>query len=50
MFSDLELVVQWLFSEVRKFASFVWSLGWPGVIVICLPLAKRVVGIFKKIF
>jgi len=49
MFNDLLPVVEWLFSEISRLFSFVWSCGWIGVIVICLPLARKVVDIFRKI-
>ena len=50
MFEEVAPVVTWIFSETSKLVSFVWGTGWIGVILICLPLAKRVVDIFKKLF
>lgn len=50
MFSDLYPIVDWLFSELAKLVAFVWSCGWIGVAVICLPLIARVIHIFKKLF
>lgn len=50
MFDDLMPVVTWIFEETRKLADFVWKSGWVGVAVICIPLARKVVNIFKSIF
>ena len=40
----------WLFDNVSTLARFVWSSGWVGVCVIAIPLARKVVNIFKQIF
>lgn len=50
MFDEPIIVVHWLFDEVTTLARFVWSSGWVGKCVICIPLAREVVYIFKKIF
>lgn len=50
MFSDVQPVVTWLFSEVSALAVFVWNHGrWVGVCVIGLPLIVKVINIFKKL-
>lgn len=50
MFSSLSPIINWLFDNVNTLARFVWSSGWVGVCVIAIPLARKVVNIFKQIF
>ena len=50
MFDSLTPIVQWIFSEASKLAAIVWASGWVGVCVISIPLARRIVDIFKKLF
>lgn len=50
MFDDLIPVVNWIFEEATSLARIVWSSGWIGVCVIAIPLARKVVNIFKSIF
>ena len=50
MFSSLSPIINWLFDNVSTLARFVWSSGWVGVCVIAIPLARKVVNIFKQIF
>lgn len=50
MFSSLSPIINWLFDNVSTLARFVWSSGWVGVCVIAIPLARKVVYIFKQIF
>ncbi len=50
MFSDLVPIVDFLFDNLMNLFDMVWSAGWIGVIVICLPLARRVIDILKKLF
>lgn len=50
MFSDVSLVLNWLFEEVSDLANFIWSNGkWVGICVIGLPLIRRVINIFRKL-
>lgn len=50
MFNDLVPIVNWVFDEAAALARFVWSSGWAGVCVIAIPLARKVVNIFKSLF
>lgn len=50
MFSSIEPVVSWIFSEVSDLSAIVWASGWVGVCIIGLPLARKVIDIFRKIF
>lgn len=50
MFDELIPVVNWIFSEATKLARIVWASGWVGVCIIALPLARKVVNIFKSLF
>lgn len=51
MFSSLHPIVDWIFSELSKFVSFLWSdCKWVGVCVVGLPLLRKVVDIFRKLF
>lgn len=51
MFDDVLPIVNWLFSEVKSLATFVWSGGkWVGALVICLPIIRRLINIFSKLF
>lgn len=51
MFDSLLPVVTWLFGEVADLARFVWtSCSWVGVCVICIPLVRKVVNIFRSLF
>lgn len=50
MFNDLVPIVNWVFDEATALARFVWSSGWVGVCIIAIPLARKVVNIFKSLF
>lgn len=51
MFSEVQIVVDWLFTNISSLASFLWNrCGWAGVCVIGLPLLRKVVDIFRKLF
>lgn len=51
MFDTVKPVVDWLFSNVSDLAAFLWgSCGWVGACVVGLPLLRKVVDIFRKIF
>lgn len=50
MFSDVKMVVDWIFEELSVFAYFLWNnCAWVGVLVIALPLIRRVIDIFRRI-
>lgn len=50
MFSDVSLVLNWLFREVSDLANFIWNNGkWVGICVIGLPLIRRVINVFRKL-
>ncbi|WP_204248516.1 hypothetical protein [Lachnoclostridium sp. An14] len=50
MFDDLVPVVNWIFSELSAFVSWLWSsTSWVGVTIIGLLLFRKVVDIFKKL-
>lgn len=50
MFSDVQTVVTWLFSELAKLTNIIWtSWGWVGVSIIGLSLMRKVIDTFKKI-
>lgn len=50
MFSDVKLVVDWLFNQLSTLANLVWTEGkWVGLCVIGLPLIRRVINIFRKL-
>lgn len=50
MFDALLPIVNWIFDEVTKLAAFIWASGWVGICVIAIPLARKVVNIFKSLF
>lgn len=50
MFSDVNVVVTWIFSEITKFAQFLWDdCAWVGALIIALPLLRRLINIFRRI-
>lgn len=50
MFSDVNTVVDWAFSQLSIFVNFLWNdCAWVGVLVISLPLIRRVINIFRRI-
>ena len=49
-FSEVKVVVDWIFSELSAFASFLWtSAAWCGVLLIALPLLRKVINIFRRL-
>lgn len=50
MFDSVAPIVGWIFDETRKLAVFVYSCGWVGALVICLPIIRRMINIFKSLF
>lgn len=50
MFDELVPAVNWIFSELSKFSSWLWtSTSWVGVALIGLLLFRKVVDIFRKL-
>lgn len=50
LFDGPKLVVDWLFTEVLNFANILWSqFAWIGVLLITLPLLRRIVDIFRRL-
>lgn len=50
VFSEVNVVVDWIFTQLTVFARFLWNdCAWVGVLLIVLPLVRRVINIFKQI-
>jgi len=50
VFSEVNVVVDWIFAQLSVFVRFLWNdCAWVGVLVISLPLIRRVINIFKQI-
>lgn len=50
MFDDLIPVVDWIFSQLGIFTSWLWSsTSWVGVTIIGLLLFRKVIDIFKRL-
>lgn len=51
MFDDLVPVVNWIFTELSNFTSWLYSsTSWVGITIIGLLLFRKVVDIFRKLF
>ena len=49
-FSEVKVVVDWIFSELGKFVDWLWtSAAWCGMLLIALPLLRKIIDIFKRL-
>ena len=49
-FSEVKVVVDWIFSELSSFVSWLWtSAAWCGALLIALPLLRKVIDIFRRL-
>ncbi len=50
-FYELYDIINWLFDEIYKLFTFLWGHSyWVGIAVIGLPLLRKVVDIFRRLF
>ncbi|WP_195840494.1 hypothetical protein [Clostridium porci] len=50
-FYELYDIINWLFDEIYKLFTFLWEHSyWVGIAVIGLPLLRKVVDIFRRLF